>query len=802
MSRSRGVFVVFMWIWTLHGTANTPAWAQGGEAGVATIAGRVTDGGGGVIVGASVAVTGGAGVSRTAVSDQRGEFVVTGLPIGAYVLTIERQQFNRAVVHVNLIAAEPRVELRVVLNLPAYSERVTVSGREIPYAEPETTTAGKVAVSRREVPNSVSVLTREQMQDQNMVNTWDALSQMTGVTAISNDGTQSQFHARGGALESQQDGVPSAMPFSGFQQYDLAIYDRLEVLRGPAGLLQGSGSFSGVVNLVRRRPTVAFSASATASTGQWSNHHFEADVSGPLSGSVRALAVATATDRDFYYDRGHDRKWLGYGALEWNLTAATMLAFTAVHQNDRSPGFSGLPTYTDGRRLDVARSFNPYPMWNRTAWDTTDVGIDLEHRFKTAWKVVAKVNRRAQDFLFHDSIAGEGVNPATNTTTYLRREFDVDYTTTSADAYVNGKFSLLARTHELLLGGNVSRFDRKSLGVDSNQDASLAIPNVAIGSPPSVPEPAFIYRSGNASLIEQSGLYSMLRSQVGSRVTTVLGGRWSNYDSRSRNIAPSTATDWVPGAEADMKFTPYGGVVVDVTRTSSLYASYSEIFVSQTQRQIDGSVLNPRVGYQWEAGAKGEHLNNRLLTALAVFNIRDRNRSYPDVLNPGFFVPLGEVESRGWEAEVTGQVTRRWDVSTGYTRLDTKFLIHPTLVGEPLNYWYPRHSLKAWSMWRFPGGRLEGLRVGLGVQAYSKSASGRDTANAAGVVTVAARRQPAYAVASANLSYLLRRNLQLRVQVNNMFDETYYTRLGGTNSNNTFGDPRNAMISLRWQVVR
>ena len=197
---SRGVFVVFIWIWALHSSVTT-GWAQGGgDAGVATIAGRVTDSGGGVIVGASVAVTDSARVSRTTVSDARGEFVVTGLPIGTYIVTIDRKQFKRAVVQVKLIAAEPRAELSIVLTPAAFAERVTVSGRDVPYAEPETTTAGKVAVPRREVPNSVSVLTREQMQDQNMVNTWDALSQMTGVTAISNSGTHSQFHARGAAL--------------------------------------------------------------------------------------------------------------------------------------------------------------------------------------------------------------------------------------------------------------------------------------------------------------------------------------------------------------------------------------------------------------------------------------------------------------------------------------------------------------------------------------------------------------------------------------------------------------------------
>src|SRR5262249_52079759 len=152
---------------------------------------------------------------------------------------------------------------------------VTVVGREAPYAEPETTTAGKVPVARRQVPSSVSVLTREQMNDQHMVSAWDALSQITGVTPISNDTTQAQFHARGAALESQQDGIPSAMPLSGYQQYDLAIYERVEVLRGPAGLLQGAGAFSGTVNLVRRRPTSGRSASAQVSIGQWNDRYVE-----------------------------------------------------------------------------------------------------------------------------------------------------------------------------------------------------------------------------------------------------------------------------------------------------------------------------------------------------------------------------------------------------------------------------------------------------------------------------------------------------------------------------------------------
>jgi outer membrane receptor for ferric coprogen and ferric-rhodotorulic acid len=291
----------------------------------------------------------------------------------------------------------------------------------------------------------------------------------------------------------------------------------------------------------------------------------------------------------------------------------------------------------------------------------------------------------------------------------------------------------------------------------------------------------------------------LLRSRFGERVTTAVGGRWTNFTARSRRVAPSIPTDWAPGAEANMAFTPYAGAVVDVAREFSLYTSYAEIFVPQTQKRVDGTVLDPRVGHQWEFGAKGEHLSKRLLTALAVFDIRDRNRAYVDPINPGFFVPLGEVESKGWEVEVTGRVTPRWDLSAGYTWLDTKYLFNETRNGQALSYLYPKHSLKAWSTWRVSEGQLKGLTIGMGVQAYSRSASGLDTVNAAGVVTVAARRQPAYAVASANLSYPLQRHLRLAAQVNNVFDRTYYTRLGGTNTNNTFGEPRSVMISLRWQ---
>ena len=175
-------------------------------------------------------------------------------------------------------------------------EVVVTSAAERGYKADKVAVAGKIPLSPREIPNSVSVLTREQMDDQNMVTVWDAMSQVPGVQAISNDITQGQYHARGAALEVQYDGMPSSMPMSGYQQFDLAMYDSVEVLRGPAGLVQGSGAISGAVNFVRKRARKDFSARFLAGTGSWNNNRVEADVTGALDGEGR-LRGRAATRR-------------------------------------------------------------------------------------------------------------------------------------------------------------------------------------------------------------------------------------------------------------------------------------------------------------------------------------------------------------------------------------------------------------------------------------------------------------------------------------------------------------------------
>ena len=188
---------------------------------------------------------------------------------------------------------------------------------------------------------------------------------------------------------------------------------------------------------------------------------WKADVTGPLNDdkSLRARAVVSYIDRDYVYNRVHDQKSFIYGTVDYDFTPATTANLFVAYQDNDSTGFSGLPAYTNGAFLSVPRSFNPYPDWNKSLWETTDIGGDLTHKFDNGWSASLKVLHRDQGFFFKDSYPTTGVTPATMTiANYARREFDYDYEHSSYDVFAAGPFDLLGRKHSLLVGANYSSF--------------------------------------------------------------------------------------------------------------------------------------------------------------------------------------------------------------------------------------------------------------------------------------------------------------------------------------------------------
>ena len=236
------------------------------------------------------------------------------------------------------------------------------------YTTGETSTATKLPLSLRETPQSVTVITRQQMTDQGLGSIAQVLSQTPGITVVHDDSERYNFYSRGFTLDNfQYDGVPTSdftTNTNGLGMRDMAIYDRVEVVRGATGLMSGVGSPSGAVNLVRKRPTKEFQGYVSGSGGSWDRYRSELDLSGPLTenAAVRGRVVAAHEDGRSFIDRYSSTKDVFYGIGEADLTDDTTLYAGIDYQRINSNGssFGQLPLYySDGSRTHFKRSLFP-----------------------------------------------------------------------------------------------------------------------------------------------------------------------------------------------------------------------------------------------------------------------------------------------------------------------------------------------------------------------------------------------------------------------------------------------------------
>ncbi|MBY9653803.1 TonB-dependent siderophore receptor [Pseudomonas aeruginosa] len=641
----------------------------------------------------------------------------------------------------------------------------------------------------RETPQSVTIITRERMDQQNLQSLDEVLQHAPGITVQPYQLLTTGYYARGFKIDSfQQDGVPIQMGQMASPPQDAGIYERVEILRGANGLMQGSGNPAATVNLVPKRAPREFLANGELSAGSWNRYRGLLDVGGPLneSGSLRARIVANHEDRDFFYDVAGQKTSSVYGTADLDLGPDTVLTVGLQRQRIRSTtNMAGVPFYKDGSDIGLPRSTYLDVDWDRFDWDTTRVFGGIEHAFGNAWTAKLSVNYQNGDSTLKYAGANGAVDPATGAGPRLTGgayKFENDQK--SIDGYLNGPFHLLGRRHEATLGWNYQRTSLEQFSASFLTPVNQPV-NVWDWDPGSVPEPGIgPYASRGPTRTTQSGLYAVGRFSLADPLTLITGVRLSRW--KQEGAATST--------KLGNELTPYGGVVLDIAPQWSLYASYAQIFQPQTQTTWDGKTLDPVKGTNLEAGIKGELLDGKLNTSLAFFNIRQRNRAqvdpaYPCAGTACFYISGGEVESQGVEAEISGRPLPGLDLSFGYTYNTTKYLKDAQSQGQAFASFTPRHIARLWANYAFPwdGGRLS---AGMGVQAQSAY-----TVQSGGLTL----RQGGYALVSARLGYRINRNLSAALHLNNLFDRRYYQSLFGPQWNNRYGEPRSVMLTLRAQ---
>lgn len=670
------------------------------------------------------------------------------------------------------------------------SDTLTVNEVEVTAKYVAPVSVSGVTLPMRQVPQSVSIVNPVRIKEMNINTIDEAMQQVTGVTTIANDYMRSHYRSRGYYMSIMTDGLPSYSALQLSQQFDLAIYDQVEVLRGVSGILQGvpdGQSLGGVINLVRKKADKDFGFNATVSAGTWNNYRTEFDLNAPLTkdGKLRSRWVAFMNTRNFFYDRSAMNKGGAYGVLEWDATKTTFVSLSYAYQKAHGDVlYNGLPALredgNDSHRyhLDVDRNFNPTPDWDYTNWETQEAVFKLDQKLSDNWLMTAKASYKLQAQENKYALAGT-VSAADTTSNYLLGYQDEKLPHFVGAIDFNGKFRLFNQTQRLVIGANYENFiDDKSTISGYNK--------VKFGNPFLVPNFEIPYDNLDHSKmrVRQYGAYTQFHLALLSNLKLHLGGRLSTVTASMYNFNDNA---WVEAISEKFRFTPYAGVTFDPVESMTLYASYTSIFVPQTVKDSVGNFLKPRQGFQVEGGTKTEFFDNRLQANVAAFFIRDDGRPYKVPGTMDSWVNGGRVENKGVELDLSAYPVDGLEISAGYTFLKTKIVKSSDgdegLAFSPVE---PEHAARLSVVYRFNDGLMKGFSMGASsIYASTTYAS----------VLTPERRQDPYCLLNAFVSYDVNKHVSLYLTGNNLTDCVYYSRVGG--NGDFWGDPRNFMFSVR-----
>jgi len=646
----------------------------------------------------------------------------------------------------------------------------------------KTDTATKLNLTLFETPQTVTAISRGQMDDFALDNVSDLLNYTPGITVEEVETDRTYYTARGfDIVNFQYDGV--GVPFvSGLNlgQQDTAIYEKVEVVKGAAGLITGLANPSATINYVRKRPTDDLQIGSRISANEWRGIRADGDVSGALAANVRGRLVVAKEDSESYLDRHQDQTDLIYGVVEVDLTEQTLLTLGHSYNKSASDGvmWGALPLlYSDGTATDYDVATSTAPDWAFADGTQNQSFVELEQQLGERWTFNAVYTRNAGDFdseLFYvygapSAVDETGLNGWASA--YDRTETQDNY-----DLFVSGSFPLLGREHQLVVGYNHSniRIDESSY-TDPVGGFPVLGSDWAQGT---TPRPNFVSHdpATDASDIEltQKALYLSSRLSATDKLSLLLGARRTKLDQGGISYGGSAE------AEAE-KTVPYYGVTYQIADDLMAYGSYSEVFKQQTWVNDQLRPLGAAAGDNTEIGLKKSFNDERAILTLALFQAQHTNLGEFVGRNDqgiAIYAPR-DFDSEGYEVELAGELLEGLNISAGFTRVELK-----DDNGDGIRPYVPAKLLKLSASYRVPA--LPALKIGgvLKWQDHITTADGRV-------------EQKAYTLLDLALHYELSPNLSLALNLENVGDEKYLNSLYWDQG--FYGAPRNVAASVAWR---
>ena len=748
------------------------------------------------------------------------------------------------------------------------------------YTVPVTSSATKLDLAIKDTPQVVNVITRQRIEDQNLTQVADVIAQAPGISVMQSGvpgAGRIQYYSRGFPVTNVMlDGVVTTgagnRDFDLWSVLDTAIYDRVEFVQGSTGLATGAGDPSGSVNFVRKRPTEELLAEAKVQYGSWERIRGEVDLSSPLNsaGTIRARVVGAYQQGGTWQDRVETKTGTAYGIVEADPTDNIMLTagllWTKIRVDDAVPfgmnaaGGGGNMQQNPFPIIGLGRSFNPATQWTYGEIEMLNPLAKAEWRFADDWRLnVSYMFSKVSQDRMYGGIGQRYYQPSSNNASYTFGRVNVDGRIHNIDASLSGKFHLLGQEHDIVAGfsGYWGSMDNPIYGAIGTGGApsELAISAWNNGNQPlpTMGSPELIPGSGIANpfneLMHAVGARTELKEKqyagyFGARlrpvdhVSLVLGGRFNRWERSGRMWVPDVMSLLTPPNELKLviqdqntysstvsgKFTPYAGIIFDVTNSITAYASFAAIERANIDwengtwyEDVDGNALPSIRGNTLEIGLKAGLFDDRLNVQLTGYRMKQKNLAEivrvgcppgPSPLNISgigrFCATPGEgYISEGIDFSLSGQITSELNLSASYSYLHQEFRATGNrscagvLRGDGMargatgfSFACPEHIVKLFGTWQ----ATDALSLGGG--ATWKSATKHGAPRLGNPDFYRAIDQGSYAVVDLMARYRLSSRVTVSANIHNLFDKTYLTSVGGNVDGGFWGAPRNVMIAV------
>ncbi len=647
------------------------------------------------------------------------------------------------------------------------------------YVGDDGSSATKTPTPLIDVPQSVSVITADQIEDQGVTQLNQALRFVPGVSLETGEGHRDEVFIRG--QETSADFYLDGLRDDA--QYYRSLYnvERIEVLKGANALIFGRGAGGGAINRVSKTARTSGSfVNGAANVDSCGAVSLAGDANTPITDSL-ALRVNSTYEEFNNHRNFYDGHFFGFSpTITLDAGPDTRLIASYTYDDDKRVVDRGVPSLDGLPLMDYDKTLFGDPDSNFSELEVHIARVRVEHDLSAAWSFNTSLQYADYD-KFYANIVPSGGTTAT-TARLAGYESGTDRQNLIGQANFVGQIETGGIGHTLLVGGEFT-----TSATDSVRNQALfnngASTSVTVSLADVIAVPAFTLVPQRATTSDLSTVSFYVQDQIDFGNLQLIGGlRYDEFDLESEDLAGGFAAQ-----RKDSRWSPRLGAVLKPVDNLSIYASWSETFLPQSGDQFtvlntNSASLDPETFENIEAGIKWSIQPELFLTA-AVFRLTRDNTQAPDPANPGFVILAGESRVDGFEIGLAGQLIPNLNVSLGYAYLDGEVTqtTSAAVAGTTLQQ-VPEHQITAWARYDLTD------RIGIGGGVVHQSSQFASMSN--NVVL------PSYTRVDAALFFDVSEKLALQVNVENLFDEDYYPSAHGDN-NIQPAEPLNASIGAR-----